>query len=213
MAYALPTFPPAADFDIYPDTLRVDTAPPLGGPDSRFPRLGTRHICDVALENMTAQQALAWRNRLYSEDQTVVWQVPTKGLVIGNPGTPVVDGAGQEGSTLNVRGLTPGYVVQEDQPIPILTTRNEKVGDSVVAVERVYFYKARGSATADEAGEAAIPLNLILRVSPDDGDIIAMAVPVIEGLVKEVSGLSVKSRRAGGAGLVTGVRFTIKERR
>lgn len=213
MAYTLPTCPPALDYDIYPDTLRANNSPIMGGPDTRVARLGTRHICDVSLDSMTAQQALTWRNRLQNEDQTVVWEVPTKGLTVGNPGTPVVDGDDQSGSVLNVRGLTPGYVIQEDQPLPIRTTKNEKVGDSVSAVQRIYFYKARSSVVADENGDAAVPINVILRVSPDDGDTILMASPVIEGFVVQVSGLKVQGRRLGRTGLVEGVRFTLKERR
>lgn len=201
MAFALPACPPAAEYDIRLDTLRAENSPPLGGPDSRVPRLGSRHICDVLLENMTAAQAMIWQNRLMAEDETVVWPIPTRGLVIGNPGTPQVNGAGQTGSTLSIKGLPAGYVVQENQYLPVQTAG------------RVYLYKARGPATANGSGIASVPLNCIIRVPHANNDTILMAVPVIEGFVVagSVSGLGIKRRRLNNQGLVEGVRFTIRE--
>lgn len=201
MAFALPDCPPARDYDVYLDTLRNEASPSLGGPDDRFPRLGSRHRCDVTLENMTASQARVWRNRLMSEDQTVVWTIPTKGLDIGNPGAPVVDGGDQSGSTIALRGLTPEYLVVEDQFIPIVTGG------------RVYLYKARGQVQADSAGDIEIPLNCILRIQHENGDTVELAEPVIEGFARDVQGFSVLRRRAGGQGLIENAGFAIKERR
>lgn len=201
MAFSLPTCPPPAEYDIRLDTLRAENSPPLGGPDSRFPRLGSRHVCDVLLENMTAAQAMLWQNRLTSEDETVVFTIPTRGLTIGSPGTPQVNGADQTGSSLSIKGLTPGYVVRENQYLPVQTAG------------RIYFYKARGEATANGSGIASVPINCVLRVAHANNDTILMAAPVIEGFVVagSVSGLGIKRRRAGNQGLVEGVRFTIRE--
>lgn len=207
MAFALPSCPPVASFDIDPDTLRAENSPPLGGPDSRFPRLGSRHVCDVVLENMTAAQAQAWQNRLSSEDQTVVFAIPTRGLDIGDPGTPLVDGSGQTGSTLKVKGVPAGYVVKENQPVPVVSFNPRTSAD------QVFFYRARGPATANGSGVVDIPLNVIIRFPHLNNDAVLLAAPVIEGFVQSYSGFDIKTRRLNGQGLVEGARFSIKERR
>lgn len=84
----------------------------------------------------------------------------------------VVDGAGQAGTTLKVRGLTPGRVVREGFWL------------SVVRADGQHFlHNAAGEVIADGAGKAALPLSEMLRWPFVDGDRVKLVRPMIEGLV------------------------------
>jgi hypothetical protein len=50
---------------------------------------------------------------------------PLLGERQGSPGSPVVDGAGQAGATLKLRGLNPGYTIKEGYWLSIIDTNDQ----------------------------------------------------------------------------------------
>lgn len=90
----------------------------------------------------------------------------------GFPGSPVVDGAGQSGSSLAVRGLTVGYIA--------------KVGFWLTIVEgdgTAYLHRIVETVVADDAGEATLEIEPPLRAPFDDGDTIHLGKPFIDGFM------------------------------
>ncbi|USA39618.1 hypothetical protein NCF86_00190 [Pelagerythrobacter marinus] len=90
----------------------------------------------------------------------------------GIPGTPVVNGAGQAGTTIALRGLTPGYIAKEGFWLNIV----EADGTS-------YLHSVFETAVADENGEALIEIEPALRAPFADGDSVELSAPWIEGFV------------------------------
>ncbi len=84
----------------------------------------------------------------------------------------VVDGVGQAGTTLRIRGLTPGRVVREGFWLNIVR------GDG-----QHFLHNAGGEVIADAAGKAALPLSEMLRRPFADGDKVKLVRPMIEGIV------------------------------
>ena len=96
---------------------------------------------------------------------------PQPGLVIGNPGAPVINAGAQTGSTLQLRGFAPGYTVRNGQFFSIIVNGQR------------YLHHAAADTTADGSGAMALPIVPMLRVSPGDGNICEFAQPFIEGVL------------------------------
>jgi hypothetical protein len=90
----------------------------------------------------------------------------------GSPGTPVVNGAGQSGTTINLRGLTPGYVVARDFWLTIVR------GDGVAFLHSVY-----APVTANGSGLAAVQIEPALRHPFADGATVALQTPYVQGFL------------------------------
>lgn len=142
--------------------------------------------------------------------------IPQRGIDVGSPGSrtsvshsdgaffsdgagyapiaPRVDGDGQSGSTLNLIGVTPGYVVKKG----LFFTLETASGSSAHLVT--------DTATADDAGRAIVSFWPMLWRDPSDRDRIEMFEPYIEGLVVDQGGQA--------SGIIKAVRteaFTIEE--
>jgi len=145
--------------------------PPLGGPVQTLHRLGTRFALDVTLSPLRTepygrqfaaalmQAKLVGARILFGQDR----------LAIGSPGSPVVNGALQSGTTLNLRGFTAAYVVHQGQFF------------SMVHGGRRYLHFAASDTTADGSGVMALPIFPMLRVLTADADVCEFATPSIEG--------------------------------
>ncbi len=97
--------------------------------------------------------------------------MPQPGLDIGNPGAPVVNGSGQAGLALMLRGFAAGYVVREGQFF------------SIIHGGRRYLHCAESDATANFSGGLILGLYPMLRIKPLDGAVCEFAKPYIEGIV------------------------------
>ncbi|MFV0922734.1 hypothetical protein ACR720_04505 [Sphingomonas parapaucimobilis] len=107
----------------------------------------------------------------------------------------LVDGAGQAGTTLNVRGLTARRAVREGFWLSI-----EK------ADGQHFLHNVAGEVLADASGKAAIPLSEMLRWPFVDGAKVHLVRPMIEGLVdgnEQAWSISVER--------FVGIEFTIEE--
>ncbi len=133
---------------------------------------GQRWLAEISLPTMTREQAEPW--------MTVFTQLD--GIVgtfyLGDPltttprgswaGTPVVDGAGQTGQVLNIKGLVSGATISP--------------GDKFQIGLRLYKYIGLVDAVADGSGEVSIDIWPRLRTSPSDNETIITTNP--EGIFR-----------------------------
>lgn len=96
---------------------------------------------------------------------------------VGYPGTPVVDGADQTGSTINLRGFEPGYIVGTG----FWFTLAEADGTA-------YLHRVFEGAIADANGDVTgLEIEPPLRAPFADGDTAEFAQPYMQGFVPEDS--------------------------
>lgn len=145
---------------------------------------------------MTHAQALEWVN-IFHETDTCILQLPEPGITIGSPGTPLVNGATQTGTSLVTDGWTPGYVIP----------KGKWVGVSVSGLQ--YLYQTTTAVTASGGGAATLVLRPMLRTSPADNAALIINPAAVEGFVTLSEGaMNISVNR-----LVEGFTFTIEERR
>lgn len=98
---------------------------------------------------------------------------PLLGVDQSGLGNPVIDGAGQAGRTLAVRGLTVGAVVREGFWFSIPDTTGQH-----------YLYNVGADAVANSTGRATLTITPMLRRPYADGTQVFLGQPMIEGLVE-----------------------------
>lgn len=143
---------------------------PNGGPTQTLMRIGTRHSYDITPPVMPAEpdgRIFATYLRL-AKLYGVLFPFSQDGLRIGPVGNPVVDGAGQAGSTILLRNFTPGYTVRFGQAF------------SLVHNGRRYLYFAAQQAMA-VGGTLELDIFPMLRTLPGDGAVCEFAKPLIQG--------------------------------
>ncbi len=96
---------------------------------------------------------------------------PEPGIPATNYGTPEVNGAGQTGMTLQLKGLTAG-----------ITILNGKFF-SIIFGGRRYVHHGTADMLVTAAGTVALPIFPMLRISPNDGATCEFAKPYIEGSI------------------------------
>ena len=166
--------------------------PAIGGAEQELLRKGTRYALTFSMPVMSYVQSMDWDD-LMAEGDTVLMRVFQPGLVIPNPGAPLVKGAGQAGTSLVIDGLPDGYVIRKGQFL------------SVVSAGQRFLYRAKDSVTS-VAGTATIPLRTMLRRPPNDNDVVEIAQPMIEGFVRDLGEWAV------GVDRLVGLQFTVRER-
>lgn len=170
MPHVLPTMPePRAPFTYAVMRLSNDVTSLIGGNRQRNDRKGDHYAVDFNMPPMEPNEARAWR-KLQTGSDTVLMKMPQPGFDVGTPGTPLVNGSMQLGSTLNLKGLTPGYVVRAGQFFSIIT------------LGRRWLYAADADATANAGGNISIPLEVMIRTNHQNNDVVLIADPEIEGL-------------------------------
>jgi hypothetical protein len=150
--------------------------PTLGGPSQSISRLGDRYAVTVNLPALgeAAEDWIADRLRARAEGQTLSLAWPQRRRD-GLPTTAVVDGAGQLGTFLAVRGLSPGSLV------PKLAFFSFAGGG------RTFLHTTTTRVTADGAGKAIVSLSPMLRRSPANGAALNFVAPIIEGFLDQGS--------------------------
>lgn len=195
MPVSLPTWPWPARMTPRLVSARNEMSAAFGGNVQRFNRMGSRHAIDVVMPLMPYEEAQDW-SAIDAEDDTVVMNIPQPGLDTGAPGVPLVAGAGQTGTTLNLDGLTPYYVLRRRQWLSIITGGTR------------YAYRVKTEVAANGSGVVAVVLTTMLRTSPADNDVVEIGEPKIEGFATVPEG----AWETDTGGLV-GLSFTITERR
>lgn len=167
----LPTTPGPASLSWHYVDFGGRMTPPLGGEVQRVNRLGNRLSLMVDLPPMPPAAAKVWISSLMrGVSEGVRYRIRQRGVEIGAPGAPVVDGDGQGGAALTIRGGTPRYAFREGQFVSLLSEG------------RRYVHMVTAPALLDAAGGGTIPIVPMLRVEPADGDVLEVAAPIIEGL-------------------------------
>lgn len=189
----LPTDPAPANMAVAVVSSKNTLTPAFGGSEQELLRKGGRYALTFSMPPMTYTKSMEWDD-LMAEGDTVLMRVFQPGLVIPNPGTPLVKGAGQAGTTLVIDGLPVGYVIRRGQFL------------SVVTGGQRFLYRAKATVTADGSGEATVQLRMMLRRSPADNDVVEIAQPMVEGFVRDLGEWSV------GVDQLVGLKFTVRER-
>ena len=190
-AFAVPNAATPALLD-FGGTLR----PALGGPLQRVNRQGSRFQVAMSFPPFVGEQegriVLARLLRAKLEGGRVEYPLPSPQPVAGSP---VVDGAGQAGSVLNVRGIFPQSAIREGWWLSIEDTTGQH-----------YLHNIAGGVIADAAGKAAVPVTPMLRAPFADGCKVHLARPMIEGLIDgDTLGWSISVEN------YLGIAFTIEE--
>lgn len=151
--------------------------PPLGAKATRIDRKGNRFRALVHWAPMTPDLARVFVSRLLAaKSEGVRIEYPLQGVSQGAPGTPVVDGSGQQGTTLALRGMTPGYAFREGFWLSVV---DDTDGGDFAA----YLHNCRSNAFVAPDGTVSIEIFPPLRVPFGDGATVLVAKPILEGLV------------------------------
>lgn len=199
MTIALPTSPLPQVASPAPVVFGGPQLAAMGGEDQFINRVGNRFALEVTTPKLVPQPDgrlwIAALLKAWMTGERVSFPFPQPGLVIGSPGSAQVDGAGQTGSTLNMKGMTPGYTVRKGQFFNVITGG------------RRYLYESDIDQTVDGLGKLAAAINPMIRVSPANNDTVDFN-PLIEGLLlgDQRSWTHVIARTQG-------LKFTIRETR
>lgn len=151
----------------------ADLTPPMGGPSQRLNRIGDRFALEIAYPRLKPEpdgRILMARMRR-AKREGALFPFPEPGIVAVAYGTPVVNGAAQQGSTLQVRGLAPGVTVVEGKFL------------SIIYAGQRFLHHTTADVVPNGGGAAALPIFPMLRISPNDGATIELAKPYIEGVL------------------------------
>jgi hypothetical protein len=137
----------------------------------RINRPGARLRLQVTFPPMEADEAMVFNRRfMTAQREGLRLEYPLLGVDQGAPGTPVVDGADPTGTTLPLRGLTPGYEIKEGYVLTLVDGDDNRT---------THF--AGNTGTADGAGEFTITsLEPPIRTVLADGDTVILDEPTID---------------------------------
>ena len=145
----------------------------LGGATVRVTRPGARFRVGVTFPLMAPDVARVFVSRLIrAKFVGLRMPFPLLGETQGTPGSPVVDGAGQAGTSIKLRSINPGHVFKEGSWLSI-------VGDG-----QHYLHNVTNAVTTDNAGQATVSIAPPLRYPFPDGAAVHVAQPMIEGFVE-----------------------------
>lgn len=196
MSVTLPTSPSPRSITPRLVTKRADLRSLSGHNTQRAARSGAHWAFDVEMPPMTHAQALEWVNIL-DETDTCILQLPEPGITIGTPGTPLVNGASQTGTSLITDAWGASYAIP----------KGKFVGVPVSGLQ--YLYQTTTAVTASGGGAATLVLRPMLRTSPADNAALIVNPATVEGFVTLADGaMNISVNR-----LVEGFTFTIEERR
>lgn len=169
----------------------------MGGPSIDLHRLGDRWAIDVVTARMAEEpDGRIWSSALVQSigsDVRMPW--PQFGFDPGSPTGFVIDSAGQQGSSLVLRGGTPGYFARNGQFF------------NLIRDGRRYLKMLTQDATATGGGAVTLHFWPMLRVIPADGDAIDLATPMIDGVLRgQESGWTLQRARREG------LKFSVEER-
>lgn len=143
----------------------------LGGADLQIPRLGDRFAVDVETaqfrQDAESRLLIAALMEATTADARIELRLPNQGKSIGSG--IVVAGAGQSGSTLNIRGIFRGSAILRGRFF------------SIIHGGVHFVYMARAQVIAGQDGTASVPIWPMLRFLTVDGETCAFDRPMIEG--------------------------------
>ncbi|MFN3387435.1 MAG: hypothetical protein ACK40O_00775 [Allosphingosinicella sp.] len=147
--------------------------PPTGGRVQRVDRLGNRFAATFVFPPFDSSDLgrIVVSRLIRAKSEGIRLKLQLGDFNPGAPGATVVNGNGQAGSLLAVRGFAAGYQVREGQWF------NHVRGDDIL------LYNASADAIATAGGLATVGLAPMMRTEPVDGDVLNFLNPVIQGFV------------------------------
>lgn len=166
-----------------------------GASSIRVNRAGNRYRVGFSYPPMQPDKARTFTGRLTRAKRDGVRITLPLIVPQGSPGATVVDGAGQAGTSLAVRGFNAGYPAKEGFWLTVIDA--DGVG---------YLHQLTETVRADAGGLATLTIEPPLRAPFADGDTVELAAPWIEGFVDgDEWGWSVPVNRLVSVG------FTVEE--
>lgn len=149
--------------------------PGLGGEVQRIDRMGNRFGITVSLPPVVGKDRgrILVSRMIRAKTEGVRIEYPLLDFAPGNAGTILIDGAGQTGRTLDVKGALPHYAFREGQPFSVENSDG-----------RHYLHFVDTDAVADAAGDASLTISPMLREEFGDGDSCHFAKPMVEGFIE-----------------------------
>lgn len=167
----LPRSPAPADFEHQMLDFGSTNRPSGGGAVTRYDRKGSRFALQINYPPMEPALSRIFVSRLLeAKSAGVRIPLPLIDGPQGAPGSPVVDGAGQSGVTLNLRGLTEGYAAKEGYWLSIEDADGQH-----------YLHNCRSNMRS-VGGDGTMRIWPELRVPFADGAKVHLAKPMVEGL-------------------------------
>ena len=150
----------------------INLVPPTGARELRVDRPGSRFQVEISYPPMEPAKSRVFVSRLLeAKRKGLRIEYPLLGQSQGIPGSPVMDGAGQSGTTITVRGFTPHYAFKEGFWLSIEDASGQH-----------YLHNCRSNGLASATGEATIQIEPALRNPFADGAVIHFGKPMVEGL-------------------------------
>jgi hypothetical protein len=151
----------------------VIVRPSSGAPAQRWGRLGTRYAMEFELPRLPGDVARLVTARLRQAKRDALrMPVPLFDGAQGSAGVPVVDGTDSAGTTLKLKGLTPGWMAREGYWLNVTD-----------AAGALYLHSVAAPVRAGSDGKATLTLVEPLRCALANNAAVRIANPVIEGLL------------------------------
>lgn len=148
-----------------------------GGNATRIDRPGNRWEAVVQLPLLTGEQArLVTRRVQRAKSEGLRVAVPLLGVAQGSGGTPQVDGTASSGRALNLKGMTPAYVLKEGYWLTLVGSDGAR-----------YLHQVAADATVAGTGKVAATIDPPLRHVTANSDTVVIDAPTIEGRVVDVA--------------------------
>jgi hypothetical protein len=145
---------------------------PFGAKTERINRKGNRSIAAFSFGPFTPDVARQFVGKLIAgKTQGIRLPYPLQ-VDQGGAGSPVVDGAGQQGTSLDITGLIPGYVCKAGYWLSIESATGQH-----------FLHNVQTGGMANASGELTVTLAPELRAAFADGDKVHLTKPMIEGWV------------------------------
>lgn len=179
-------------------SFNIHARPATGAAVQPIYRPGSRFALNISYPPMYADDARKITSRLIRAERAGMQiDVPLLGVSQGSPGAPVVNGANPSGTSLPLRGCTPGYVFEEGYWLTLVNA----AGD-------YFLHRVVGSVAVNGSGLATLSIETPIRAPFADGTTVLAAAPKVQGFIENGS-LSLGSALPGK--LVGGIAFRIEE--
>lgn len=147
--------------------------PATGGAAQRIDRAGSRFRMDFTFPPMpSAETGRVFVSRLLrAKSEGIRIEFPLASSQQGAPGVPLVNGAGQSGTTIVLDGLAPYYLAREGYWL------------SISNGTRLYLHNVTAPAAADGSGNMTLAITPALRFPFADNAVVELAHPIVDGFV------------------------------
>lgn len=174
----------------------ITLRPSSGAAVQRIDRPGSRFRMEVSFPPMKADLARTFVNRLLkAKREGLRMEVPLLGVSQGSPGSPVVNGANQTGTTISLRGFNPHHAVKEGYWLTLV----DAAGD-------YYLHQCTDPVFVDGSGTATLEIEPPIRAPIPDGATVLLGKPKVQGFI---DGEVTWGMELGN--LVTGIGFALEE--